>query len=172
MNEDGNRYTLTSDDGEVVIDEDGDDVTLTYPGFKGSVVSEPDSIRVDWGGTIHVFTRAGDRMTYSGPVGEVVFTRKPKELLITGPKGEVRLKDGDGQYTVESPVGTTRLVTTPSGFKVSGVRLTQHPYLRRGAIFSHNGVGLYVELALLDPMNPLFRFLEWNTIIELESRGD
>jgi hypothetical protein len=172
MNEDGDRYVFTTEQGEVVITEDAEDITLTYPDFSAAVDFEPEFLQITWGEAIHRFQREGSTMTYSGPQGEVVFTRGPKELTITGPRGDVALRDLEGEYTVESAAGKTRFETLPSGFRVSGVRLTEHPYLRRGALFSHKGVGIYVELALLDPKNPLFRLLEWDTLIELESTGE
>jgi hypothetical protein len=171
MNEDGNRYTFKSDKGTVLIEENTEDVKLTYPDFEASVEFEPESLVLKWGDHVHRFHRDGKTMTYTGPQGKVEFVREERELTITGPSGTVTLADLDGEYLVKSPVGETRVKTLPSGFRVSGVRLTEHPYIRRGALFSHNGVGVYIELALLDPKNPLFRLLEWDTLIELESSG-
>ena len=154
-----------------MIEEKSEDVTLRFPDFEGSVDFEPDTLTVTWGAAVHTFRREGSTMTYDGPQGRVDFSTSEREMTITGPRGAVELAHLPGVYVVKSPAGETRLETLPSGFRVSGVRLSEHPYLRRGAVFSHNGIGIYVELALLDPKNPLFRLMEWNTLIELESSG-
>jgi hypothetical protein len=166
INEDGDRYSFKSDQGLVEIEENQEDVKIHYPDLEASVEFEPESLVVTWGDDVHRFERDGPKMTYKGPQGQVEFVRGEGEMTITGPRGTVTLSDREGEYLVKSPAGETRFTTLPSGFRISGVRLSEHPYLRRGALFSHDGVGVYVELALLDPKNPLFRFLDWGTIEE------
>ena len=162
-------HTVTTSKGPILIKEVGDDITMSYPDFKAEVVSDPEQLRIDWGDTRHTFSRKGNTMSYSGPTGEVMFVKEEGQLKVTGPRGTVLLKESQGSYTIESPVGKTEYITTPRGFKVSGLRLTEHPYLRRGAVFSRDGVGIYIELALLDPNNPLFKLLDWDTIVDVET---
>lgn len=168
-NEDGTTHTVTTAAGSVVINESMDDITLTYPDFKAEVLSEPDHLVVQWGEVKHTFTREGNKMVYQGPIGEVAFIKSDNQLEITGPRGNVLIKQTDGAYTIESPLGKTEYVTTPRGYKLSGLRLTEHPYIKRGAVFQHDGIGVYIELALLDPRNPLFKLLDWDTIVEVET---
>ena len=168
-NDDATTHTVTTAAGPVVINESIDDITLTYPDFKAEVRSEPDHLVVQWGDVKHTFTREGNKMVYQGPIGEVAFIKSDNQLEITGPRGDVLIKQTDGAYTIESPLGKTEYVTTPRGYKISGLRLTEHPYIKRGAVFQHDGIGVYVELALLDPRNPLFKLLDWDTIVEVET---
>lgn len=171
VNEDATTHTIQTLKGTIIIKEVGDDVTLTYPDFKAEVVSDPGQLQIQWGEVQHSFSRSESVMTYQGPLGKVEFVKDEGQLKVTGPRGTVLLKETDGSYSVESPLGRTEYTTTPRGFKVSGPRLTEHPYLRRGALFSHGGVGIYVELALLDPANPLFKLLDWDTIVDIETTG-
>ncbi len=168
-NDDGTTHTVTTAAGAVVIDESMDDITLTYPDFKAEVRSEPDHLTVQWGDAKHTFTRDENRMVYQGPIGEIAFIKSDNQLEIKGPRGDVLIKQTDGAYTIESPLGKTEYVTTPRGYKISGLRLTEHPYIKRGAVFQHDGIGVYIELALLDPRNPLFKLLDWDTIVEVET---
>lgn len=170
-NSSGDRHTFKSGQGTVQIEENEEDVKLIFPDLQANVDFEPDSLRITWGESVHSFSRSGEKMTYSGPQGELNFVRSAQKLTITGPRGVVEMKHLPQAYEVTSPVGKTRVDLLPNGFRVSGPRLVEHPYLRRGALFSHNGVGIYVELALLDPKSPLFPLLEWANLVELESTG-
>ena len=168
-NDDGSQHTVTTPAGAIVVNESMDDITLTYPDFRAEVRSEPDHLIVQWGEDEHTFIRGGNVMTYEGPIGKISFIKSDNQLEIKGPRGDVLIKQLDGAYTIESPLGKTEYVTTPRGYKISGLRLTEHPYIKRGAVFQHDGIGVYVELALLDPRNPLFKLLDWDTIVEIET---
>ncbi len=169
VNKTGDVHTLKTDGGDIVIRESLSDIAVKWPDFEAQVDYEKDSLKILWGDETHTFSRAGNQMVYQGPKGQITCTRDDNNLTLEGRKGTTKIEGGDGTYTITSPVGTTRYEPTLSGFRVSGVRSTRHPYLKRGAVFTRNGVGLYVEMALLAPDNPLFKMLEWNTLVEIRS---
>lgn len=166
MDKTGERYLLQRSTGEVVIEEQANDLKIFFPDLKVKVDKEPGHLNIQWGNKTYHLSRADHKMVFRGPSTEVTYTRVGDGLQIEGPQGKLTATGSEGTYLVESSAGTTRLQVLPDGLRVEGVRLSEHPYLRRRAVFLHQGVGLAVDWRVLDTRSPLFKLLEREVVLE------
>lgn len=144
-------YEVIGPKHRLTIEGSSQDVKVSLDKKLFVFAHSPAGLKVTTPGGLYTYTNIGEDITATGPFGKTIIRNKNGHYLVTSPKGEYSYTPLDG-----------------GGFEVKGGPLMSHPGLFRGASFSVDGIGIFVDFRKMDPDNPLFRFLEFSPQLEFK----
>jgi len=165
---------MTSNLGKVKIFEAGIGAyDVVGPKTSLKVEGSSSSVKVTFKKKVYTFAREtthdGAELKVTTPGGSYRYTNVGDDITATGPFGKTTIRNKNGSYMVKSPKGDYNYTPLDGGgFEVKGGPLMSHPGLYRGASFSVDGVGVFVDFRKMDPDNPLFRFLEFQPQLQFK----
>ncbi len=101
----------------------------------------------------------------SSPKDTLVFERNANTFSIKGAKGLVTATLDFQTLRIKSPLGTATLINDIGKRTLSGIGLDQIPYLGRGLFIPFHGVGIFIDIARLFPMQEVAEWVEWKPIL-------
>jgi hypothetical protein len=161
---------MTSNKGKVKIAEAGIGAyDLIGPKHNLKVEGSSQDVKVTLDKKVYLFSHSAAGLKITTPNGTYNYTNVGDDITASGPFGKTVIRNKNGQYLVTSPKGDYSYTPLDGGgFEVKGGPLMSHPGLFRGASFSVDGVGVFVDFRKMDPDNPLFRFLEFSPQLEFK----
>ena len=142
-----NDVKLTSDLGEVEINDKKGDINVSLPGGDSiSIEGNKNGGYIDFKGKRYNIELNGKRkMTVEIPGDTLTYTSGADWLEISGNKGTTKYTKEANGFTVTSPAGTTTYkAKLNGGYEFDGVAASSHPYYYWGMEFydtkSHVGV--------------------------------
>lgn len=164
-------FQLTSNLGQVVIK--GSEAN----GFSLSCGSESLTLNpVNGGGGIEIHGQ-GKRwslrtvngtvtLASSAPRDTLVFKRNANTFSIEGSKGTVTVTSEAGDLRIQSPLGVTTITNRYGTRTFSGPVFDKIPYLGRGLFIPFHGVGLFIDVARVFPMNEVAEWTDWKPLLQ------
>ena len=164
---DGHRRELVSSLGTVkIIDTGIGAYELKGPKETIKVEGGSTQVQVTFKGQTYHFARDGRKLQVEWPKNHLTYQVSGDDVSVQGNFGQTRIHSLNGHYQVTSPKGDYSYTPLDGGgFQVKGGPLMKHPGLYRGAVFSSDGVGVFVDFIKLDSQNPLFPFLEFDSLL-------
>ena len=104
-------------------------------------------------------------LTSSSPKDTLVFERNANTFTIKGAKGQMTATTEFQKLHITSPMGTTTIVSEVGKRTLTGVGLGQIPYLGRGFYIPFHGVGIFIDMAKVFPMQEVGEWIEWKPIL-------
>jgi len=173
-NTESGEFELTSNKGKVKIFEAGIGAyDIVGPKSSLKVEGSSSSVKVTFNKKIYTFAREtthdGADLKITTPSSSYLYSNVGEDISASGPFGKTTIRGKAGRYLIKSPKGDYSYTPLQDGgFEVKGGPLMRHPGLYRGASFSVDGVGVFVDFRKMDPENPLFRFLEFQPQLQFK----
>ncbi|MBN9418247.1 hypothetical protein ABS71_14365 [bacterium SCN 62-11] len=167
-NTESGEREMSSNQGKVKIFEAGIGAyDVVGPKHKLKVEGTSSDVKVTFDKGVYTFSHSAAGLKITTPKGNYNYTNVGEDITSTGPFGKTLIRNKNGHYTVTSPKGDYSYTPLEGGgFEVHGGPLMNHPGLYRGACFSVDGVGVFIDFRKMDPDNALFRFLEFQPQLE------
>jgi len=102
----------------------------------------------------------------SSPKDTLVFERSANTFSIKGAKGQMTATAEFQKLSITSPPGTTTIISEVGKRTLSGIGLDQIPYLGRGFYIPFHGVGIFIDMAKVFPMQEVGEWIEWKPILK------
>ncbi|MBX3172699.1 MAG: hypothetical protein KF760_35200 [Candidatus Eremiobacteraeota bacterium] len=171
------RYTRNSETGEREMSSKHGKVKIFEAGIgaydvvgpKHSLKVEGSSseVKVTFDNKVYTFSHSPAGLKITTPKDSYHYANKGEDISAVGPFGRTLIRNQNGHYHVTSPKGEYSYTPLEGGgFEVKGGPLMSHPGLYRGASFTIDGVGVFIDFRKMDPDNALFRFLEFQPQLE------
>ena len=159
---------MSSNQGKVKISEAGIGAyDVVGPKHRLHIEGSSSEVKVTFDKKVFTFSHSPAGLKLVTPKGTYNYTNVGEDITASGPFGKTMIRNKNGNYLVTSPKG--EYVYTPlegGGFEVKGGPLRSHPGLYRGANFTVDGIGVFIDFRKMDPDNALFRFLEFQPQLE------
>ena len=159
---------MSSNHGKVKIFEAGIGAYhVVGPKHKLDVEGSSSEVKVTFDQKAFTFSHSPAGLKIVTPKGTYNYTNVGEDITAVGPFGKTMIRNKNGHYLVNSPKGEYSYTPLDGGgFEVKGGPLMSHPGLYRGACFTIDGVGVFIDFRKMDPDNALFRFLEFQPQLE------
>lgn len=163
-----NRREMTSRFGKFTILDSGIGAyEISGPKASLKVEGTASEVKVTFQGKNFEFRHDADTLQMIAPNDRLTYRVQGPIITSEGKFGKTTITEKGGNYTVTSPKGGYSYTpTADGGFEVHGGPLRQHPGLFRGALFEVGGLGIFVDFRKMDPVSPLFRFLDFAPLLE------
>ena len=102
----------------------------------------------------------------SAPQDTLVFKRNANTFTIEGSQGTVTVTSEGGDLRIQSPLGITTVTNRYGTRTFGGPALDTIPYLGRGLFIPFHGVGLFIDVARVFPMNEVAEWTDWKPILQ------
>ena len=164
------QYTFGLPEGDARTNPEGAGYAITYPDKSELLVQvEGDEVRALFRRKEFAVRRTLTGFAVRLPGDSVTYARKGRDASIKGRAGTVTVTEDTLGFDVTSPAGKTsyRRASFDEPFRLSGIPMAVHPYVRRGIHIESVGLGVFLAFPIQD-LGRAFSALPWEPLLLFE----